>query len=207
LKILLKYKYKIYFKGAENMRDSFIEIVILLDKSESMYKLSEKILRKLDKAIQNKIQNKEKIKLSVVRFNEEIEYIYSEKEIDEIKELSKIKCITKGKTALYDAIGTTIKLVGRRIAIAEENEKPKKVIFMVITDGVENASIKYDKRIIRDMISHQIKKYLWKFVFIGIDIEISQEKEIKVKPEEKTLLTICKDGIKKFLIKDIAGVI
>jgi hypothetical protein len=72
LKILLKYKYKIYFKGAENMRDSFIEIVILLDKSESMYKLSEKILRKLDKAIQNKIQNKEKIKLSVVRFNEEI---------------------------------------------------------------------------------------------------------------------------------------
>jgi uncharacterized protein YegL len=134
-------------------------------------------------------------------------YNYSEKEIDEIKELSKIKCITKGKTALYDAIGTTIKLVGRRIAIAEENEKPKKVIFMVITDGVENASIKYDKRIIRDMISHQIKKYLWKFVFIGIDIEISQEKEIKVKPEEKTLLTICKDGIKKFLIKDIAGVI
>jgi hypothetical protein len=70
-------------------------------------------------------------------------------------------------TALYDAIGIQIDALGKRLALTPEDQRPGKVIFVIQTDGQENASIRYDLRKLNSMIEHQKSVYSWDFMFIG----------------------------------------
>ncbi len=70
-------------------------------------------------------------------------------------------------TALYDAVGRTINSVGQKLAALPENERPDQVIFVILTDGFENASREFSAVKISEMIRHQTEKYGWEFVFIG----------------------------------------
>ena len=77
-----------------------------------------------------------------------------------------------GGTALLDAIGTTIDEVGKKLGAMPEDDRPSKVIFLIITDGEENASLRYkEPGRVRDMITHQREKYNWEFVFMGANID------------------------------------
>jgi hypothetical protein len=70
-------------------------------------------------------------------------------------------------TALYDAIGKTINTVGRELADLDESERPGLVQFVIITDGMENASREFTSDAVKNLITHQTEKYNWDFVFIG----------------------------------------
>jgi hypothetical protein len=72
-----------------------------------------------------------------------------------------------GATALYDAVGQTIDSIGQRLNAMPESECPNKVIFVVLTDGLENSSRQYSQQMIADRIEHQRSKYSWEFVFLG----------------------------------------
>jgi hypothetical protein len=73
----------------------------------------------------------------------------------------------RGMTALYDAIGRTINSVGQRLAGLNEAERPDKVVFVILTDGMENASVEFSAAKIGEMIKHQRETYSWEFIFIG----------------------------------------
>jgi uncharacterized protein YegL len=82
---------------------------------------------------------------------------------------------TGGYTALLDAIGNTINATGAKLAAMAEEDRPSKVIFVIITDGAENYSRLFTRSQIFDMITHQREKYSWEFVFLGADQNAIQE--------------------------------
>ena len=80
-----------------------------------------------------------------------------------------------GSTALLDAVGTTINHVGAKLSAMPEEERPSKVIFLIITDGEENASKEFTKEQVASMVSHQRDVYNWEFVFMGANIDAIAE--------------------------------
>ena len=73
----------------------------------------------------------------------------------------------RGWTALYDAIGRTVNSLGVELAAMPENERPDKVLVMILTDGLENSSHKFTDKQIKDMIQHQESVYNWTFIYLG----------------------------------------
>lgn len=81
----------------------------------------------------------------------------------------------RGRTALLDAVGKTILDVGCRLSKADEKDRPGKVIFVITTDGMENASREFTYQKIRELIKHQQEKYSWEFIFLGANIDAVKE--------------------------------
>jgi hypothetical protein len=75
----------------------------------------------------------------------------------------------RGTTALYDAIGYTITTIGDKLSAMKEEERPGKILFVIITDGKDNSSVKFKAKEIGEMIKHQTEIYSWEFMFIGSD--------------------------------------
>jgi hypothetical protein len=110
-------------------------------------------------------------------FSNSNEFVHEFKNIKEVPELTAETYKVGGGTALLDALGTTIEQIGQRLSAMPEEERPSKVIVLVITDGQENSSrpIPYSKAKIKEMISHQEEKYNWSFIFMGANIDSVQE--------------------------------
>lgn len=81
----------------------------------------------------------------------------------------------RGTTALLDAIGKTIVDVGLRLVKTKEDERPSNVIFVITTDGMENASRKFSYEKVEEMIRHQKERYNWEFIFLGANIDSKTE--------------------------------
>lgn len=104
--------------------------------------------------------------VSLYQFSNEIKKLIDFKNIKEIDNfMENYKC--SGWTALNDAIGTSIDEVGEVFSKMDEKERPEKVLFVIITDGQENASRKYEHQQIKTMISHQMNVYNWNFIYLG----------------------------------------
>lgn len=84
-----------------------------------------------------------------------------------IKDVPNYAIVPRSMTALHDAIGRTITEVGRELAARDESERPDKVMFVIITDGLENASTEFTGSSVRNLITHQTEKYNWNFDFLG----------------------------------------
>lgn len=107
-------------------------------------------------------------KVSVHTFNGGYETQFDGKSIKDVGALS---IVPSGSTALYDALGRTIDAVGVNLAKLVESERPNKVLFVVITDGEENASKEYTFQQVKDRITHQEGTYSWQFIFLGANID------------------------------------
>jgi hypothetical protein len=101
--------------------------------------------------------------LLLAQFDAEYDIVYR----GSIKDAPAYKIEPRGSTALLDAIGKTVIEVGEELAAREEADRPDKVMFVIITDGFENASRYFSKAKIREMITHQTEKYSWNFDFLG----------------------------------------
>lgn len=84
-----------------------------------------------------------------------------------IEEVGALNLQPRGWTPLYDALAMTIDNTGKRLAALPESDRPRGVIFVVITDGYENASRTYSKKDVFDRVTHQTNKYNWEFVYLG----------------------------------------
>ncbi len=104
--------------------------------------------------------------LSLHQFDDVFETLIDAKDVRRAKPLTSKTFTPRGSTALLDAIGKAIDGTGQRLAQLPEHERAEKVIFVIITDGFENASHRFTLRLIHSMISHQREKYGWEFVFL-----------------------------------------
>jgi hypothetical protein len=138
------------------------------------------------------------VAVSLHIFNTKCHTVYDFRPLKDVPSLSKQEYKTHGGTALLDAMGQTIDNLGVRLASLKEEERPSKVLFLIITDGEENASsltiedetvftlksgnkitkfadsktrMKYPLSKIKDMVSHQRDKYNWEFAFMGANID------------------------------------
>lgn len=105
--------------------------------------------------------------LSLVQFDDQYEENYMSKDIHKVPALNDSSYVPRGHTALHDAIGKSIVSLGEKLSKLPESARPGKVVFVIITDGQENASKEYKVERIKELIEQQQKDYQWNFVYLG----------------------------------------
>lgn len=156
------------------MKENLTEIVFIIDKSGSMFNLADDTVGGFNSFIENQKKEPGEAKLTTVLFDTRYDIIHDGEDIQNVKPLTKKEYCPVGMTALYDALGSTINRVGRRLCETPEEQRPSKVIFVVTTDGLENASSEYTRSQVKDMITHQTEKYSWEFMFLGANIDAEE---------------------------------
>jgi Mg-chelatase subunit ChlD len=155
--------------GEIKMKKDLTEIIFILDKSGSMTSVLDETIIGFNNFLedQKKVPGEAKLTLKLFSTYNQEEIVYDGKSVHDCNELSILTYHPDGFTALLDAIGNSIKEVGKRLNETKEEEKPEKVIMVILTDGQENDSRKFTSNQIRSMIEHQTSKYSWEFVYLG----------------------------------------
>lgn len=143
------------------------DITIILDRSGSMNSVKTDTIGGFNNFLGEQQAVKGEAVLSLVQFDDQYETVYLDKDINSADELTEATFQPRGMTALYDAVGRTINSVGQKLDNLPENERPDQVIFVILTDGFENASREFSAVKLSEMIRHQREKYKWEFIFIG----------------------------------------
>ncbi|GKU25190.1 hypothetical protein CFB3_33950 [Clostridium folliculivorans] len=112
--------------------------------------------------------------VTTVLFDNKYEILWNGIEASKVRLTGK-DYFVRGTTALLDAVGKTILDVGYRLSNASDEERPSKVIFVITTDGMENASKEFTYEKVKELITHQSEKYNWKFIFLGANIDAAKE--------------------------------
>ena len=113
--------------------------------------------------------------VSTVLFDNHTEVIHDRADIQKIQPMTCKDYYVRGCTALLDAVGKSIRHIGNVHKYAREEDRPEKTLFIITTDGMENASRAYSYERVREMIEHQKEKYGWEFLFLGANIDAAKE--------------------------------
>lgn len=153
------------------MKKNLTEMVFILDRSGSMSSLTSDTIGGFNSMIESQKKEDGEAFVTTVLFDDKYELLHDHIDIQEVKELTNKEYFARGMTALLDAVGKTINSIGARLANTEEEKRPEKVIFVITTDGFENASIEFTKAKVKEMIEHQQEKYSWTFMFLGANMD------------------------------------
>ncbi len=148
------------------MRNDLTDITLVVDRSGSMGSIREDAEGGVNSFIEQQRQADGEAVLTLVQFDTEYEFLYRGVPIDEVEPY---RLNPRGMTALLDAVGRAINETGGRLAAMPESERPGLVVFVIVTDGLENSSHEFTRSQIREMIQHQQEKYNWQFTFLGAD--------------------------------------
>ena len=156
------------------MNMNLTEIIFLLDRSGSMGGLQSDTIGGFNAFIEKQRQLEGETIVTTVLFDDRYEILWNGIDANKIK-LTDKEYYVRGSTALLDAVGKTILDVGYRLSQASEEQKSGKVIFVITTDGMENASHEFTYKKIKEIIKHQKEKYNWEFIFLGANIDARKE--------------------------------
>jgi uncharacterized protein YegL len=153
------------------------ELVFILDRSGSMSGLEKDTIGGYNALLEKQQKEEGACRVTTVLFDNNYELLHDRLELQAINPITERDYFVRGSTALLDAIGHSI----NKIVNAQRTSKPEyradKVMFVITTDGLENASRDYDYKRIKDMIERQKKQYHWEFIFIGADIDVIKVSE------------------------------
>ena len=153
------------------MNSKNTELVFILDKSGSMAGLEGDTIGGFNALITKQKKEQGDARVTTVLFNHNYELLHDRISIKGIAAISENEYEVSGTTALLDAIGSTIQKIGNAQKRTSEEERAGKVMFIITTDGHENASCEYNYKKIKAMIAHQKETYNWEFVFLGANID------------------------------------
>lgn len=153
------------------MKTGSTDITFVLDRSGSMEKVKDDTMHGFNAFIQAQRALPGECVASLVQFDDVYEPIYTAKPLSEAPLLSEANYVPRGFTAYLDATARTIIETGKRLAAMPEDQRPQKVIFVILTDGIENASQEFrgeaGRAKVFEMIGRQRDVYQWDFVFLG----------------------------------------
>lgn len=147
----------------------------VIDKSGSMFHTASDVIGGFNRFIKDQKLVPGDCSVSLTFFNNRAEVIYAAKPISEVPDLTEGTYVPGGGTAFYDALGSSIKEVGKKLESFKEEDRPGKVIFVILTDGYENCSRDYNKNQVIEMIKHQQEVYSWDFIYIGANLDSEEE--------------------------------
>ena len=153
------------------MKKGLTEMVFILDRSGSMYGLEEDTLGGFNSMIEKQRKVDGEAYVSTILFNDEQAVIHDRVDLKEVKKMTQEEYYTCGTTALLDALGGAIHHIANVHRYAREEDRPEKTIFVVMTDGLENASRRYTYEKVKNMISKEQEKYGWEFLFLGANMD------------------------------------
>lgn len=153
------------------MDNSLTKLVFIIDRSGSMYDLQNDTISGYNSFIANQKTINKNTLLTTVIFDHEYIVLHNNVNILSVENITVKECFARGTTALYDAIGSTINKEGNYLNSLSEDCKPSKVVFVIITDGEENASKEFKESQVKEMIQHQTEKYNWEFIYLGANVD------------------------------------
>lgn len=151
--------------------NNITELVFILDRSGSMAGLEGDTIGGFNSLIEKQKEQDGKCYVSTVLFDHLTDVIHDRVELENIKPMTNEDYYVRGCTALIDAIGGAIHHIGNIHKYAREEDVPEHTMFVIMTDGYENASHIYTSDKVKAMIKRQKEKYGWEFLFIGANID------------------------------------
>ena len=153
------------------MKKDLTEIVFILDRSGSMSGLEADTIGGFNSMIEKQKKTEGEALISTVLFDNTSEVIHDRVDVRSVKPMTDADYTVRGCTALLDAIGGAIHHIGNVHKYARAEDVPEHTMFVITTDGMENASRHYDSEKVKRMIERQKEKYGWEFLFLGANID------------------------------------
>ena len=153
------------------MKNNLTEIVFILDRSGSMGGLETDTIGGFNAMLERQKKAEGEVLLSTLLFSNETEVLHDRADIRRVEPLSLQDYRVGGSTALLDAIGGAIRHIGELHRRASADERPAHTLFVITTDGQENASRRYGYAELKRLIERQKEKYGWEFLFLGANMD------------------------------------
>ena len=157
------------------MKKNLTELVFILDRSGSMAGLEDDTIGGFNAVIEKQKGEPGEAYVSTVLFDNYTEVIHDRVSLERVPKLTREEYYVRGCTALLDAVGGAIHHIGNVHKYAREEDRPEKTLFIITTDGMENASRRYDYARVKAMIHRKKEKYGWEFLFLGANIDAAKE--------------------------------
>ena len=151
------------------------ELVFILDRSGSMSGLESDTIGGFNSMIEEQKKEAGTAVVSTVLFDNESVVIHDRLPLEKVPRMTEKEYFTRGCTALLDAVGGAIHYIGNVHKYARKEDVPEKTLFIITTDGYENASKHYDYEKVRKMVERQKAKYGWDFLLLGANIDAAAE--------------------------------
>ena len=176
------------------MKKNLTELVFILDKSGSMAGLERDTIGGFNSMIEKQRREAGEAYVSTVAFANESRVIHDRARLEEVEPLTRRDYTPGGCTALLDALGGAIRHIGNVHKYARPEDVPERTVFVITTDGMENASHRYGRREVKAMVERQKERYGWEFLFLGAnmdaiaaaeDIGIRRDRAVKYVPDAR----------------------
>lgn len=153
------------------MNSNLTELVFVLDRSGSMSGLEMDTIGGFNSMLDQQREVEGEVLISTVLFDDKEILLHDRKNLKDIKNLTKKDYYVGGCTALLDALGNSIKRINELQKAMPEDERPAKTMFVITTDGMENASRTYNYSKIKKMVEKKQAKKNWEFIFLGANMD------------------------------------
>lgn len=179
----------------KNFKNGITELVFILDRSGSMSGLESDTVGGFNSMIEKQKTQEGEAYISTVLFDDRSEVLYDRVKLSDIPQMTREDYFVRGCTALYDAIGDALKHIANIHKYAREEDVPEHTMFVITTDGMENASRRYDRRAVKSLIEQMKEKYGWEFIFIGANIDaVKVAEEVGISRERASNYKASKKG-------------
>lgn len=159
----------------KSMKSNYVHVTFVIDESGSMTGTESDVIGGFKKVVDEQRENKEgSCSVSYYKFNGKVDEVYVGKNVKDVEYIDN-KYNPNGMTALFDGVGVAIDNTGKWLSAMNEEDRPEKVLVVVMTDGGENSSVEYSAARVREMIKEQEDKYNWSFVYMGSDLTNAQD--------------------------------
>ena len=153
------------------MKNNITELVFILDRSGSMSGLESDTIGGFNSLIEKQKKQDGECFVSTILFDNDSEVLHDRVRLADVKPMTDRDYTVRGCTALIDAIGGAIRHIAHIHKYARPEDVPEHTVFVITTDGMENASRRYDADRVRRMIEHEKEKYGWEFLFLAANID------------------------------------
>ncbi len=153
------------------MKKNLTELVMILDRSGSMGGLESDTIGGYNSMLKKQRETEGEVLVSTVLFNDVSKVLFDRMPLEKVPQMTEKDYSVYGCTALLDAVGRAIHHIGNIHKYAREEDRPEKTIFVITTDGLENASREYSYDRVKEMVERQKEKHGWEFLFLGANID------------------------------------
>ncbi len=176
------------------MKNNITELVFILDRSGSMSGFESDTIGGFNSILEKQKREDGKCYVTTVLFDNDLVLLHDRVDINELSPMTENDYRVRGCTALMDAMGKTIRHIAKIHKYSRPEGVPEKTLFVITTDGYENASRRYSSDEVKRMVEHEKDKYGWEFLFLGADID-AVETAGRLGIDRSRAANYCKDTV------------